>query len=215
MLDTGMVRQLKREQAEFYAQQEAEKKRTLAEQHEKLDGLTQKIEDLKQAQVVEVNTCGSLDPEIEKLKRANAQMTTNPAEERADVMKDKSKPSSSNPKDLIGFRKPPIALCPPTLWLYASLAMKLGAKKYGPYNWRKESVGAMTYINALMRHTLSYLDGQNLDDESKTKHLAHAAACIGILLDAEANDRLIDDRPEPGKFAELVKLFTEKAPDSI
>jgi hypothetical protein len=117
--------------------------------------------------------------------------------------------TSSNPKDLIGFRKPPIALCPPTLWLYASLAMKLGAKKYGPYNWRNKSVSAMTYVNALLRHTLSYLDGEENDRESGTKHLAHAAACIGILLDAEVNNKLINDRPMPGRFAHLVELFTE------
>jgi hypothetical protein len=132
-----------------------------------------------------------------------------------DIKLDKSKPKSSNPKDLIGFRKPPIALVPPTLFLYASLAMKLGARKYGPYNWRKESVSSMTYINAALRHLLCYLDGEKVDPESGAPHLAHCIACCGILLDAEVNNKLIDDRPEGGRFSELVKQNTDKAPDSL
>jgi len=41
-------------------------------------------------------------------------------------------------------------------------------------------------------------------------HLAGAMACCAIILDAEAQGTLNDNRPTKGKFSELVKKLTRK-----
>jgi len=79
-----------------------------------------------------------------------------------------------------------------------------GARKYGPYNWREEGVGASTYISAAMRHLRSYLDGERDAADSRVHHLGHAIACLAILLDAEAVGNLVDDRPLPAPSASLM-----------
>lgn len=116
----------------------------------------------------------------------------------------------TNPKDLLGLRKPPLRLVPPALTLFVSRVMGLGATKYGPYNWRTKKVRQTVYLEAAMRHIQAALDGENLDPESGIWHEAHAAACMGIILDARACGCLIDDRPTPGPAARLIAELTEK-----
>ena len=120
---------------------------------------------------------------------------------------------NANPKDLIGATKPNLFLLPPTGILYGSLAMQDGARKYGPYNWREKDVRASIYIAAAMRHILSWQDGEHEAKDSGVHHLGHAIACLAILLDAEANEVLVDDRPVSGVFAELVGTHTKHRKD--
>jgi hypothetical protein len=115
-----------------------------------------------------------------------------------------------NPKDLVGMTKPPLRLVPGALMLHCARVMALGARKYGPYNWREKAVRYTIYLEAAMRHIISALDGEENDPESGEPHTAHAAACMGIVLDAKSLGKLIDDRPFPGKSAELIKQMTEK-----
>src|SRR5712664_2550430 len=91
----------------------------------------------------------------------------------------------TNPKDLIGKKKPMLWLVPSALLIIVSKVMELGAKKYGPYNWRTQKVQSTVYITAAMRHLLSSLDGEDIDPESGQPHIAHADACCAILLDAQ------------------------------
>jgi hypothetical protein len=106
---------------------------------------------------------------------------------------------SDNPKTRYGLAKPPIALIPMTALVEEACTFRLGAKKYGPANWREKAVPASVYVNAALRHILSWYDGQDLDPESGASHLAHARACMAILIDAASCDKLIDDRPSAGK----------------
>jgi len=115
-----------------------------------------------------------------------------------------------NPKDLLGALKPCLNLIPPVFLILVAKVMELGAKKYSPYNWRAKKVLGSIYLAAAMRHILSYQDGEDNDPESGTNHLAHAAACMGIMLDAAANDCLVDDRPIKGKAAEVIRQLTVK-----
>src|SRR5690242_11736026 len=78
----------------------------------------------------------------------------------------RAKEVSTNPKDVIGRTKPPLELVPPSFMILTSMAMKLGAKKYGPYNWRHEKVSAMVYLGAALRHIQSAIDGEEIDHES-------------------------------------------------
>jgi len=115
-----------------------------------------------------------------------------------------------NPKDLLGMKKPPLRLLPPALMLYTSRVMELGASKYGAFNWRKNKVMHSIYIEAAMRHLLCIIDGEEIDPESGMPHMAHVAACAGIVLDAKATGNLIDDLPTPGASAALIKDLTLK-----
>jgi len=114
-----------------------------------------------------------------------------------------------NPKDRLGRKKPPLALVPPVLGIYTSQAMEDGAKKYGPYNWRKNAVRHTVYIEAAMRHLDALLDGENEAPDSGIKHEAHVAACMAILLDAFATGNLIDDRPPEGAASKIMQELTK------
>jgi hypothetical protein len=101
----------------------------------------------------------------------------------------------TNPKDVIGSSKLPLELVPDILMVEASTAFFEGAKKYGRYNWRVSGVRSSIYSAALLRHVFKWWNGEDADPTTRVKHLANAAACIGILLDAELSGDLTDDRP--------------------
>jgi len=115
----------------------------------------------------------------------------------------------TNPKTRFGMAKPPLGLIPGTARVLLAQAFADGVAKYGPANWRKDPVSASTYVNAAERHLTSWYDGEAVASDSGVHHLAHAAACLLILLDAEANGTLNDDRPPPGKTGELIKQLTK------
>lgn len=110
-----------------------------------------------------------------------------------------------NPKQAYGDKKVNLALVPPVSIAYEAMAFMEGARKYGPYNWREKSVEAMTYIAALQRHVGQWLDREEFDDESGNHHLAHAKACLGILIDAMTTGNLIDNRPKAGAMTRVLK----------
>lgn len=105
----------------------------------------------------------------------------------------------ANPKDLLGASKPSMGLIPVGAMESVARVMELGAKKYGPYNWRSKKVKAMVYANAGLRHLFKWIGGESIDEESGQPHLAHCAACMLIVLDAMATGNLIDDRTWPKK----------------
>lgn len=100
-----------------------------------------------------------------------------------------------NPKTVFGAAKCPLHLVPPSAVQAEAWAFKLGAEKYGPYNWRDIPVTASTYLAAALRHIQAYQDGEDLDPESGRPHLGHARACLAILIDAGDVGALNDDRP--------------------
>lgn len=106
-----------------------------------------------------------------------------------------SKALGSNPKDLLGAKKPDASKIPAVAIAWESLAMMDGAGKYDPYNWRANKVVASIYVAAAKRHLDLWFEGQRQAEDSGCHHLGHARACMGILLDAEATGNLIDDRP--------------------
>lgn len=117
----------------------------------------------------------------------------------------------SNPKSALGMAKPPLHLVPSTALVRIAMVMKLGAERYGAYNWREKDVAATVYVDAAERHMRAWLDGEHTDVESGQSHLAHAAACMMILLDAMDNGGLIDNRPTPGATGRLIAELTQAA----
>ena len=114
----------------------------------------------------------------------------------------------TNPKDVIGSDKLPLHLWPETATLYGCLGLLDGALKYGRANWRETGVRATIYVDALKRHANAWLEGEDFDPDSGVPHLAHALACLAILVDAEAAGKLNDDRAYPGGYRALVEELT-------
>ena len=100
----------------------------------------------------------------------------------------------NDPKGAAGAIKVPLGLIPPHAMEQTAWVHKLGADKYGPWNWRETSVCASTYVNAILRHLNAWRDGEDLDPESGISHLAHIACSANILMDAEYCGKLQDDR---------------------
>lgn len=121
----------------------------------------------------------------------------------------------TNPKDLAGQAKAELWLIPPVAKAWLAQAFKDGARKYEPYNWREKGVRTSVYLSAAGRHIDAYLDGEQVAPDSKVHHLAHAMACLAILLDAEAQGNLVDDRPLPGQVTALYQLIKSNNEDFI
>lgn len=113
-----------------------------------------------------------------------------------------------NPKDLAGAKKPSLSLFPPSATILGSEAMKDGAEKYGPYNWREKKIAAMEYVSAVKRHLDAWADGEELSRDSKVHHLGAALATVAIIIDAMTCGALKDDRPLPGAAADLIEKYT-------
>jgi len=119
-------------------------------------------------------------------------------------------PVRENPKEAPGSAKPCISYIPPSAILLESMVMRGGAIKYGKFNWNKDPVRASTYYDAAFRHLASFYAGEELDPESGLPHMAHVRACMAILIDAQLNGTLIDDRPKTASVSDLIKVLTKQ-----
>lgn len=120
----------------------------------------------------------------------------------------------TNPKDLLGVKKPSFSKIPPVALAHESLAMMDGAGKYGDYNWRGNKVQADIYVDACMRHLLAWFEGEEVAEDSGCHHLGHARACLAILLDAQATGNLVDNRPNntSSAFKKVMEEVASKIP---
>lgn len=115
----------------------------------------------------------------------------------------------TNPKDKICVFKMPLTLWPLIATIHGCLALLDGMLKYGRRNWRAAGVQAMVYVDAALRHILKWAYGEKIDPDSGVHHLGHALACLAILLDAEADGTLVDDREYNGAASlAVLKEFT-------
>lgn len=119
---------------------------------------------------------------------------------------------TENPKAACGAKKVPLHLVPPSASHYLALAFADGAAKYGPYNWRESGVDADTYAAAVRRHLDAWWDGENASPDAGLPHLAHAMACLAILLDAGSLGMLNDNRPPKGAVPMLQATFGRGRP---
>ena len=101
-----------------------------------------------------------------------------------------------NPKTQLGEAKPKISDAPTIAIRALGQVMSMGAVKYGAFNWREKCVSSTVYYDAAWRHLSAWFEGEDLDPESGLPHLGHVMACMAILIDAEANGMLNDNRPE-------------------
>ena len=113
-----------------------------------------------------------------------------------------------NPKDVIATNKIPIHLWPTTATAMGAIGLLDGRFKYGNANWREAGVRASVYVSACQRHLAAWFEGEDSDPDSQLPHLAHALACLAILVDAQAADKLTDDRQYPGGYRKLMNELT-------
>jgi hypothetical protein len=66
------------------------------------------------------------------------------------------------------------------------------------------------YIDACLRHVYDFYNGEDCAPDSKVKHLAHAIACLNIIIDAETVGLLVDDRPTPAPVSEILEELRVK-----
>jgi hypothetical protein len=114
--------------------------------------------------------------------------------------------ADQNAKHNAGRAKWPFRHIPPVAIAMEGKVMAGGAAKYGPFNWGEGGVVASIYYDAALRHLMAWYTGENIDPESNLPHLAHARACLGILIDCAERGILEDDRPT-GKTTALGALF--------
>ena len=115
----------------------------------------------------------------------------------------------NDPKGAAGAVKVPLGLIPPHAMEQTAWVHKLGADKYGPWNWRETGVCASTYVNAILRHLNAWRDGEDLDPESGISHLAHVACSANILMDAGYCGKLQDDRNTTRQCNEVEEAYDD------
>ena len=104
-------------------------------------------------------------------------------------------PKETNPKDLIGSKKLGTTVVPDVVKFYCALGNLEGLLKYGANNWTEAGVRCSVYLDALDRHIAKFKAGEWADPKTRVPHLSSALACIGIILDANMREKIIDDRP--------------------
>ena len=114
----------------------------------------------------------------------------------------------TNPKDQIAVGKVPLHLWPVTATAMGAIGLLDGMSKYGRSNWREAGVRASVYVSACQRHLAAWFEGEDADPDSGLPHLGHALACLAILVDAQAADKLTDDRQYPGGYRKLIDELT-------
>lgn len=100
----------------------------------------------------------------------------------------------TNPKQAFGDKKPPLGNVPMVATLAMMEALYDGALKYGAFNWRDNPVEAMTYVHAAERHLKLFAVGEEVTRDTLVKNLGAVMACCAILLDAQAQGTLLDNR---------------------
>jgi hypothetical protein len=113
----------------------------------------------------------------------------------ADGAKHEDAPSG-DPKQSAGSNKVSLWHIPKVVIAEASEAMRVGAKKYGAFNWLDQPMRASTYIDAIDRHMAEWIGGRDQDHETKLSPLAHVIASCTILMVQQMLGKLIDDRPK-------------------
>lgn len=114
----------------------------------------------------------------------------------------------TNPKDAIGSNKLPMHLWPEAATVLGAMALLDGALKYGRSNFRAVGVKSSIYYDAARRHLNAWFEGEDVDPDSGLPHLGHALASIAILVDAQAANKLNDDRMVAGGYRALIDAMT-------
>lgn len=127
-----------------------------------------------------------------------------------DPIMDTASTPAVNPKTAQGNKKFALRLLPLPAEVEVNRALEDGLKKYGAANWRESGVPATVYVDAARRHLAQWFDGgQERASDSGVHNLGHAMACLAILLDAQWNNTMHDDRPAPCRDTDALLLRSQ------
>lgn len=94
--------------------------------------------------------------------------------------------------------KPPLSLLSTEWLLEVARVLEYGKKKYAAHNWRK-GIQFSRLLDAAQRHILAFNDGENLDQDTRLSHLAHASCCLMFLYETSIIKPDMDDRFKGGR----------------
>lgn len=97
-------------------------------------------------------------------------------------------------------------LVPPEFVFAVAAVLTYGAIKYEDWNWAK-GMRKGRLVAAALRHLISYLSGEELDDESGLPHTWHAATCIAMLIGVTLRGVAEEDRQDAVAAYEEAKLI--------
>lgn len=84
-------------------------------------------------------------------------------------------------------------------WIFGvGRVLTFGAKKYAAHNWRK-GLKRSRLLGAALRHIFTYMDGDDLDPESRLLHLYHASCCLMFASELHETMPETDDRYRPSE----------------
>lgn len=120
----------------------------------------------------------------------------------------------NNPKTRAGgMNKLPLHLVPPRGLAHVALAFADGGLKYQPYNWHAERITASVYYGAALRHLNAWWEREDVAPDGVAHHLAHAAACLLMILDTMGTELLQDNRPpSTGDYSALLEQLGAQLP---
>lgn len=90
--------------------------------------------------------------------------------------------------------KPPLAWLPWDGIKEVALVQAYGHSKYKDFNNYRKGMEVSRNLSCAMRHIGAYMEGEDMDPESKRSHLAHAACRILFVLQNLHDKKAIDDR---------------------
>lgn len=77
--------------------------------------------------------------------------------------------------------------------------LEFGAKKYAPYNWMK-GISYVETCESLLRHTHSFMSGEDNDQESGLPHVGHMLCNCLFLSWMSLHRKDMDDRVDLKQF---------------
>jgi len=100
--------------------------------------------------------------------------------------------------------KPKWSLVPQSALLPMVQVLEFGAEKYAPYNWMK-GLSVIEICESLKRHLDKFMEGENVDDESKLSHIGHIQCNALFLSWMMENKPSMDDRVDIDIFKDIVE----------
>lgn len=112
---------------------------------------------------------------------------------------DRDKPAEPGTDQRVSMKhnegKVRLHLVPPRFIVEVAKVREFGSQKYATWDW---ALGRnwTDYHDAVQRHMLAWLAGEDCDPESGLSHLAHAATSLAFLIEFRATGAGCDNRPK-------------------
>lgn len=122
---------------------------------------------------------------------------TGPEHELLEILDGERKPKNTSLK--YDSNKAPLDLIPLEPLLMVADVLAFGVNKYGRDNWRMHNVPEFSRLYAsILRHLMSWNDGEDIDPESQLSHLAHASTQLMFLMYHTIHNSSKDNRFSKG-----------------